>query len=214
MGLKSKIVLFLCSILLFSSISTTMVQAGGLTKVDGDSFVSEFDRELNIENSDEVLKVLVAIEEIPENVLYQGIEETAKWIEEETNLIVNIEGENLVFPELAQGIDNAGDLGIEGGVISSRSLLNCISVVGLAVAGNGLPFTKILKLRQALKLLGGVKKSVERIHTTYKKYRSQNWRAKPAFERSVKEVSKSLPKETQEAFLDFFGITAIITACT
>lgn len=213
--MKSKVILFLSSILLFVTISTPAIQAQEIDSVNlSKDFVVGTDEELNIQDGDKIFDILFAIEQIPEDVLYQGIEATAKWIEEDTGLEVAIENGNLVFPELSNDNGDGRDFQFDDSTIGTYGLLNCISVVGLTIAGNGLPFTKIFKLKKAISLLGGVTSAVKKIQTKYKKYRSENWRMKPAFERAVKDVSTTLPKETQDAFLDFFGITAVITACS
>lgn len=206
--MKSKFILFLTGVLLFSTLGTsiTYAESSNTEKMEIEKEMADF----GVVNGDKTLDVLFAIENLPENIIAEGIEETAKWMEKETGMVVEIENDSLVFPELRQGVESENEIQ----PIAARGMLNCVTVVGLAVAGNGIPFTKILKLKQAIEFLGGVSKTIGFIQKKYKAYRADNYRMQPAFENAVKDTSKTLKADAQAAFLDFFGISAIIVACT
>lgn len=206
--MKSKFLLFLSSVLLFSTLGTsiTYAESSNTEKMEIEKEMAD----LGIVNGDSTLDVLFAIENLPEYIIAEGIEETAKWMEKETGMVVEIENDNLVFPELMQGVESENEIQ----PIAARGMLNCVSVVGLVIAGNGIPFTKILKLKQAIEFLGGVSKTIGFIQKKYKGYRANNYRVKPAFENAIKDTSKTLKADVQSAFLDFFGISTIIIACS
>jgi hypothetical protein len=88
------------------------------------------------------------------------------------------------------------------------------TAIGLMIGTVGFPLSKIIKLKKAIDLLGGVKVTVERIYKYYKKYRSWNYTRTAAWKRAVNEASNGLPKDVLDAFLDFFNITNVINNCT
>jgi len=61
---------------------------------------------------------------------------------------------------------------------------------------------------------GGIEKTVQKIYDRYKLLISWNYRTSAAWKYSIEYVSKSLPRDFRNAFLDFFGIANIIRACT
>lgn len=91
---------------------------------------------------------------------------------------------------------------------------DCIIAVGIMIGTIGFPFSKILKLKKAISYLGGVTKTVQKIYKRYKQLKSWNWRTKDAWKKAVTDTSKSLPKDTLNAFLDFFNIANVIKNCT
>lgn len=73
---------------------------------------------------------------------------------------------------------------------------------------------KILKLKKAVSMLGGITKTVDKIYSKYKLYKSWNYRTTDAWKRAVKETGNTLSSDVRNAFLDFFNITNVIRACT
>ncbi|MEL4028344.1 hypothetical protein [Caldifermentibacillus hisashii] len=69
-------------------------------------------------------------------------------------------------------------------------------------------------MKKAIDLLGGVSKTVERIYSKYKLYKSWNYRTTAAWRRAVEDTSKTLSSDVKNAFLDFFNISQVITQCT
>ncbi|TWL15827.1 hypothetical protein CHCC19466_1285 [Bacillus licheniformis] len=68
-------------------------------------------------------------------------------------------------------------------------------------------------MKKAINLLGGVKKTVDRIYSKYKSLKKQRWRTVGAWKEAVKRTTNNLPKHVGEAFLDFFNISNVIRQC-
>lgn len=141
-----------------------------------------------------------------------------------TGVEVTTDGENLFTPPLADfniGSDQPmGDVNVGSDKTANKSTVSafgtwsCITAVGLMIGTVGFPLSKILKLKKAISLLGGVTKTVERIYNKYKLYRSWNYTRTYACKRAVRKTSSTLGSDVRNAFLDFFNISNVITQCT
>ncbi|MFD2760095.1 hypothetical protein [Lentibacillus juripiscarius] len=195
-----------CAVVLLFSISAPSVSANkNVTQ-------PELDNELLSPNSDFV-KFLNGIEQLPPGIEKQGPEKVAKWLSKKTGVEVTTDGENLFIPSLAE-VNLETDQSFNESSITTFGVWGCITAVGLMIGTVGFPFSKILKLKKAIDFLGGVTKTVKRINKSYKKYKSWNYRTKDAWKAAVNESARGLPKDTLNAFLDFFNISNVINQCT
>ena len=91
----------------------------------------------------------------------------------------------------------------------------CVAGIGTAVVSL-LPWSKILKLKQGAKALGGLHAMASQIYNkyrylinNYRKYKNNKWEAMKA---AVTQTAYSMPEETRGALLEFFGLGGL-TAC-
>ncbi|MGR5880753.1 hypothetical protein ACT7DC_00355 [Bacillus cereus] len=169
---KTKTLAISASLLLFSSISVPIstVSASSPTFIEPSTSISS-----NSEyNFNEIETALSAIENIPNDVLNQGDKEIIEWFKAETGLAVYIENDILKFKDSSKlqmyGFNTAG----------------CISAIGIALVTNGIPLTKITKVKSALNALGGTANAVKKIKTYYDKYRFNGFSRNDSFKKSFK----------------------------
>lgn len=160
------------------------------------------------------VKFMEGIENLPPYIQEQGAESVAKWLTTEIGVEVIAKGENLFVPSLTDiGLEKKDEI-IVGDFVTEYGTADCIIAVGLLIGSVGFPLSKILKLKQALNLLGGISKTISKINAKYKLYKSWNYRTKDAWKRAINETSDTLPNDVKNAFLDFFSIGNVIRACT
>ncbi|WP_051577857.1 hypothetical protein [Sporolactobacillus terrae] len=151
----------------------------------------------NLSSSEEALK---AIENIPKSVVNQGHEAILEWFKS-----------NIKDPATLAVINSNLE---SSGKYQVKSVLGCVSAVGAALVGLAWAPAKLLKIKKALKALGGVttfvKKSIQYYNVYKKRYRSKTTAWKKATAKAAKKASPQL----RDALLSFFGITAIIDSCT
>lgn len=85
----------------------------------------------------------------------------------------------------------------------------CVAGIGKVVVSL-LSWSKILKLKQGAKALGGLQAMASRIYNKYKylinnyrKYKNNKWEAMKV---AVTQTAYSMPGETRAALLEFFGL--------
>ncbi|MGI8313780.1 hypothetical protein [Halobacillus mangrovi] len=210
----------ICTVLLFSAFSLAFGQSVNASETIEQPLLEE---ELFSENGD-FIKFLKGVENLPYGIEKQGAEKVAKWLTNKTGVEVIAEDENLLIPSLANvnlGSDqHIGNVNIGSDQTTTESTVttmgtwSCITAVGLMIGTVGFPLSKILKLKKAISLLGGVTKTVERIYEKYKLYRSWNYTRTYAWKRAVSKTSSTLGSDVRYAFLDFFNITNVINQCT
>ncbi|RFA32740.1 hypothetical protein CAI16_17235 [Virgibacillus dokdonensis] len=202
--------LLICTVLLISSISLSFgTSAQAAENVTAQPVLEE---ELLSQNSDFV-NFLDGVEQLPSFIIEQGPEKTANWLSEKTGVEVTTDGQNLYLPSLAN-VNLEDNQSLVESRITTFSTWGCVTAIGLMIGSVGFPFSKILKLKSSIKLLGGVKKTVQSIHKNYKKLRENRWRKKDAWKEAVRQTSSDLPTEVRDAFLDFFNISNVINQCT
>ncbi|MCY7450466.1 hypothetical protein [Bacillus altitudinis] len=151
-----------------------------------------------------VKAILQAIEEIPEYIIDEGLVKTARWIEENSGLKTTIQGERLLFD-----LNEKKEISIK-----NINIPACVGAIGVAIISNGIPISKILKLKKAIGMFGGTIKLVESIKYFYDQYRKQGNSRKVALKKASQKVSNQVDKNLRPALLDFFNISAVIGACT
>lgn len=147
--------------------------------------------------------ISVAFEEIPESVIYEGSDAVQAW------LIENVNNQEVVDTLQSREFQS-----LNPNAVQTRGVVGCVSAVGAALAGAVFAPLKILKVKKALKALGGTKKFVTVAIDYYKKYRKLGYKKLIAWERAIKVASHKVSPDLQDALLGFFGITAIVSACT
>ncbi|MDN4636555.1 MULTISPECIES: hypothetical protein [unclassified Bacillus (in: firmicutes)] len=149
--------------------------------------------------------VLKSIEKIPNAVLGKGIEATAEWFENETGLFVSI------YYREGEGFLKFGEQ--DPNVIRTSNVAGCVTAVGIALVNNAFSFTKITKIKSALKALGGTTKAVKKIKKHYDEYRYGGFSRYKAMDKALHDASKGLNKDVKDALLDFFSLTGIVANC-
>lgn len=209
------------AVLLSSTVALTLPQEVAAKNNEGNISIENLNiaedaqiEALFSQNSD-LYKFLEGLENLPIEIANQGPKEVAKWLTDQTGVTVLANGENLLVPSLAELESELNtDFTLnDRGQITTMITSDCVIAAGLMVGSVGFPLSKILKLKEAISLLGGMTKTIDRIYTQYKKLKSENWRTGPAIERAVTDVSKSLPKDLTLAFLDFFSVGNFLKQC-
>ncbi|MGN7855770.1 hypothetical protein [Bacillus altitudinis] len=189
------------SVFLFSMVAPSFASA-----IDtSDAAPTKNERLADSEMFDQTENVLKSIEKIPNAVLGKGIEATAEWFEKETGLFVSIyyrEGES--FLKFGEQDPN---------VIRTSNVAGCVTAVGIALVNNAFSFTKITKIKSALKALGGTTKAVKKIKKHYDEYRYGGFSRYKAMDKALHDASKGLNKDVKDALLDFFSLTGIVANC-
>lgn len=196
---KRKTLAITASLLLFSSISVPISKAAESSTPIESSTNTLSNSEYNFK---EIETALSAIENIPNDVLNQGNEEIIQWFKIETGLQVYIENDILKFKDTSQiqmyGFNTAG----------------CISAIGIALVTNGIPLTKITKVKSALNALGGTANAVKKIKKYYDKYRFNGFSRNDSLKKALNNASSGLAKDLQSSLLDFFNLTNVIANCS
>jgi hypothetical protein len=165
------------------------------------------EEELAIDNElfEQTEVVLGAVEKLPNGIVKQGPDKTAEWLQNKTRLYVTVDAEqNLLFSET---------LPVPEGTIQALSVSGCVAAVGIAIVSNGLPFSKILKVKSAIKSLGGVTKAVTKIKSYYDKYRYNGFSRSDSIRKALNSASDGLSASTKSALLDFFNLTNVVANC-
>ncbi len=122
---------------------------------------------------------LQAIVDVPDEIVKQGIESTITWIENDTGL--DLHNDNGV---LKMTVDGEGTKTV--GQFQTFGFWSCTSAVLAAVAGVGIPFTKIFKLKKAIDALGGVSKFVDDVVDLASKYKDRGYSKTGALKKLLK----------------------------
>lgn len=201
---------FIAFLLAFATITPSFASAKEEGEIDAPA--GSLEGELLSPDSDFV-KFLEGIEQLPASVEKQGPEKVASWLTEKTGVEVTTNGDNLVVPSLSDVDVKESKTSADSSAIQPAGAWECITAIGLMIGTVGFPVTKIVKLKKAIDLLGGVKKTVDRIYSKYKSLKKQRWRTVDAWKEAVKRTTNNLPKDVGEAFLDFFNISNVIRQC-
>lgn len=193
-----KVLLLIATVFLFSTLTSPFASAIELE-------VTEKDQAIDNEIFDQTENIFRAIEKIPNGIVKQGPQKTAEWLQNKTGLYVTVDAEeNLLFSETPP---------IPEGTIQTSNVAGCIGAVGIAIVSNGLPFSKILKVKSAIKSLGGVTKAVSKIKSYYDKYRFNGFSRNDSIRKALNSAADGLSSSTKAALLDFFNLTNVIANC-
>ncbi|MGG0888958.1 hypothetical protein [Cytobacillus horneckiae] len=205
--MKKYLSYILAMVLLLSTITPSLANA------------SEVSNENELEDGylspdSDLVKFLEGVEQLPEEVIEQGIVKTSLWLSAQTGVKVIADGDNLIVPSLKEVAQITPEPTTDNPLPTPDSKADCVIAWGLMIGSVGFPFSKILKLKKAVSMLGGITKTVDKIYSKYKLYKSWNYRTTDAWKRAVKETGNTLSSDVRNAFLDFFNITNVIRACT
>jgi len=142
------------------------------------------------EEYQELLEVLLAIEALPDSVIAKGDEAVVKWLEENSNIPLQRQGE-----------------------VVTMGVVGCISAVGTAIITNVIPIAKIAKVKSALKAAGGATKFVKTLIPAYKAAREAGKNKANAVKTAVNKAAKNASPEAKRALLEFFNIGNVYSAC-
>ncbi|UOY88644.1 hypothetical protein [Bacillus glycinifermentans] len=195
---KSKIILTVVSVFLFSILGTTAVEA--VESHDDQTLVQDSSLEKEFPNLLSGEKALYAIEEIPESVINQGPDAILDWFRN------NIDDQSIVddMNVAVEQVDKP---------FKTQGVISCVGAVGAALASLVFAPAKLLKIKKALKALGGAKTFVTKTYQYYNYYKKKYRSKKTAWNKAVSKAAKKAGPEMKEAIMDFFGLTAIVGAC-
>lgn len=149
----------------------------------------------------------VLLEELPMEIAEAGIVESVEWLninkgEEFDGAEFVADGENLKTVELNDGVIETYGWGFA-----------CINSVIIALAANLIPWAKILKVKKAAKLVGGLNTVVKNTIRAYKHQRNLGYSKKNAMKRAVDVVGRTFPADTKQAFIDVFSLGGVMGNC-
>lgn len=157
---------------------------------------------LNEENMDSELedtyKILTAIEEMPEEIIYSSDEIKVQWMYEKTGINILNNKQEAVFSTYA----------------SVGQIATCAGALGQAAL---LTFTpaKLLKIKAGLKAVGGAKTFVKQFNKDYKTLRHlEKKEHTTAIQQAAQRAAKKAGPEARAALADLFGVGIVIGACS
>ncbi|WLR44443.1 hypothetical protein LC087_18850 (plasmid) [Bacillus carboniphilus] len=164
---------------------------------------------------DDSLKILEAIENIPDELENQDINKTVEYFEEYTGLDFTANG------DVIELVDDNQSNGLVEGVNNKGVSLNGVNYWAcggafLAVVGSfGFPLSKVFKLKKALKAAGGVYNFVDKAMDYAIYYKKRGYSKTAALKKGFSRASKkyNLSKDIQNAILDIAGVSTVIGAC-
>ncbi|QWI68508.1 hypothetical protein ER45_016240 [Bacillus mycoides] len=168
-----------------------------------ESRITKVEQKNENEMFDHSKMILQAIEDIPNDVVNQGPQQTAEWLQTKTGYYVTVDSkENLNFRKDAKT-----------NTLKRASVSGCLGAVGVAIVSNGLPFSKILKVKSALKALGGTTQAVSKIKKYYDSYRYNGFSRSDSIRKALNSAGDGLAANTKSALLDFFNLSTVIANC-
>lgn len=186
---KNKLILIFTALLLAFSMTSLSINK---TYAD-----EAYDGDLSLQD-EHLIELLTAIENMPDHVIEQGNHAIEHYLEKETDFDFNTN-------ELSNGEIAIQPAGI-GGIAS------CVGAVGTAVVVNFTP-AKIVKIKSALKAVGGATKFVKSLKPYYKMSREDKLSKTASLKQAVKLAAGDAGPDAKEALLDLFGVSAVIGAC-
>jgi hypothetical protein len=196
--LTKKLLAIISAVFLFSFVAPSFSSASGPK-------ISEEELAVDNEFFEQTEVVLDAIDKLPNGIIKQGPEKIAKWLENKTGLYVTIdENETLLFSEIDPSTQPQ---------FQTRGIAGCVSAVGIALVGNGIPLSKITKVKKAIKALGGVTATVKKVKKAYDEYRFNGFSRNDSIKKALNSATKGLAGDTKAALLDFFYISGVIANC-
>lgn len=200
-----QLVIVICFSLIFTTITIPIANA----KESSNDVSSE---QVNVEaqNMKRTLEPLLElIDQMPEDVAEQGINSGVEWL----NVHKGNEFEGYEFVADGENLTAVKTVQESIGPFIVLSTWSCISSAGKAIAVNAIPWAKILKVKKAAKLMGGLTSMTKTIITAYKHQRNLGLSRTNAIKKAVLVSTKALPGETQKAVVEFFELGDVVDNC-
>ncbi|PGL72070.1 hypothetical protein [Bacillus sp. AFS055030] len=89
----------------------------------------------------------------------------------------------------------------------------CIVAIGIALLGGAIPISKILKIKSALKTVGGATKLVSKLSSEYKRFKALGYTRKTAFKKGWESAISNHGAEVKQALWTLFNIGDIYYNC-
>ena len=135
---------------------------------------------------DGLIEVFSAIEEIPASVIAQGDEATRRWLARRL--------------QASDGPQRQGVLG-------------CAAAIGTALVLNAIAVSKILKIRAAIRAVGGVRNFVRILLRAYWKARRWGYSRWGAIKYAARRAAQVSGKDIVDALLSLFSLGSVVDAC-
>ncbi|MFP7312129.1 hypothetical protein [Bacillus safensis] len=163
-----------------------------------ENIVSDEDLLLNdFPDMDVNFSLLELIEELPDEVASKGIDESVKWLNKN-------KGDEFVGQEfIADGEYLKLLSDFNEPVMSTSSVSGCIWGIGKAIAMNALPWSKILKIKKAVKIMGGTRVVANALIKAYKHQRNLGYSRAKSIKKAINVTKRALPAEYAKHWLSF-----------
>jgi len=135
---------------------------------------------------DGLVEVFSAIEEIPASVIMRGDEATRRWLVRRL--------------QASDGTQRQGVLG-------------CAAAIGTALVLNAIAVSKILKIRAAIKAVGGVRNFARILVRAYWRARRRGYSRWGAIKYAAKRAAQISGRDIVDALLSLFSLGAVVDAC-
>lgn len=136
---------------------------------------------------DQLVEVFSAIEEIPDPVLDRGDEAASRWLQRR--------------------------LEEDGSVFQTQGFWGCVKAIGVALASNAIPVAKILKIKKAIRAVGGVRNFVSILQAAYNYARRRGYSRLGAIKFAAHRAAEVSGVDVVNALLGLFSLDGVVRAC-
>lgn len=208
--MRKSFVAFVCGAIVFvlflSPICNSVAQAKGnyTPRIESLNENSLNDEIADIEQAS-AFRVLNLLEEMPDSVAESGIEAGVEWLN--ANKGSDFSGQKFV----AKG--EYLDLVEYPNVIKPASVGGCIWGITKAIAMNALPWSKIVKIKKAVKIMGGTRVVANTVIKAYKHQRNLGYGRTKAIKRAIDVTKRAVPREYVKHWVEFFSLGVVKKEC-
>ncbi|MGT4652318.1 hypothetical protein [Bacillus cereus] len=89
----------------------------------------------------------------------------------------------------------------------------CIWGIWKAIAMNALPWSKILKIKKAVKIMGGTRVVANALIKAYKHQRNLGYARAKSIKKAINVTKRALPAEYAKHWVEFFSLGVVQKEC-
>ncbi|MDQ1147927.1 hypothetical protein QE429_004754 [Bacillus sp. SORGH_AS 510] len=190
-----------------------------IVSVSEEEFLSDASLE---EQLNESINVLTAIENLPDSVIASGPNAIYNWLKYNTKGVPRSyytllgSGDSAAI-QIVKPTSSFGSVGmnndVEEPIYLDASVGACVAAIGVAVLSNAIPIAKILKIKSALKTVGGATKLVTKLITEYREYRKFGYSRKASFQEAWYFATNAYGSDLRNTLLTLFNIGDVYYNC-
>ncbi|WP_117168887.1 hypothetical protein [Paraliobacillus sediminis] len=206
--MKKKVLKFftglICATLIVASVGPSVAEAkSGVVQSNEQEEILENE----LQDIDASLDILTLIEDLPEEIAENGINESVIWLNDN-------KGETFANQEF---VANGEYLELKDvtnkNLIQMASVGGCVWGIAKAIAMNALPWSKILKIKKAVKIMGGTKVVAKTVINAYKHQRNLGYGRAKAIKRAMNVTKRAVPGEYVKHWVELFSLGVVKKQC-
>lgn len=206
--MRKKTFSILVSLICLSLAFSFILPAKSISAQTDESIVSDSDVLLNdFPDMDVNFAILELLEKLPDEVASKGIEKSVEWFNK--NKGNEFAGQKFIadgeYLKLSPDFDEP--------VMSTLSVSGCIWGIGKAIAMNALPWSKILKIKKAVKIMGGTRVVANALIKAYKHQRNLGYSRAKSIKKAINVTKRALPAEYAKHWVEFFSLGVVQKEC-